>query len=141
MMGPKRFTDLLDGLPGIGTGLLGQRLRELESAGVIEKATLPPPAASAVYRLTADGQALRSPLLGLARWGLGRLGAPASDQHVDAERVALAIAARFAPETAQGAVGSYGMVIDGRPFQLDVGADAVQGELDAIAPLAGAFGL
>ena len=30
LVGPKRFTDLLDRLPGIGTGLLSQRLRSLD---------------------------------------------------------------------------------------------------------------
>ena len=56
--GPRRFGDLMDGLPGIGTNLLSERLRELQEAGVIEKRVLPPPAGSTVYELTARGQAL-----------------------------------------------------------------------------------
>lgn len=120
LAGPKRFTDLLDGLPGIGTGLLSQRLRELEAAGVIEKAMLPPPAASAVYQLTADGASLRPALLGLARWGLARLGEPTPGQHVNAEPLALAIVARFDPGTKQDGDGTYELIIDGRSFQLDI---------------------
>ncbi len=49
MTGPKRFKDLLKGLPGIGTNLLSDRLRQLEEDGILARATLPAPAASAVY--------------------------------------------------------------------------------------------
>src|SRR2546427_742794 len=58
LVGPKRYTDLLTGLPGIGTNLLAQRLRELEANGLVERADLPPPAAATVYRLTERGEAL-----------------------------------------------------------------------------------
>ena len=53
LKGPKRYTDLAAGLPGIGTNILATRLRELEAAGVVHKRKLPPPAASTVYELTA----------------------------------------------------------------------------------------
>ena len=45
MHGPKRYTDLVDGLPGIGTNILAARLRDLEQADVVARRTLPPPAA------------------------------------------------------------------------------------------------
>jgi DNA-binding HxlR family transcriptional regulator len=48
VLGPKRFTDLRDGLPNLGPDVLSQRLRELEQAGVLRRAQLPPPAASHV---------------------------------------------------------------------------------------------
>ena len=35
LLGPKRFTDLRDGLPGIGPNVLSQRLKELEETGVV----------------------------------------------------------------------------------------------------------
>lgn len=95
LLGPKRFTDLLDRLSGISTGLLSQRLRELEDAGLIEKAVLPPPAASSVYQLTSDGNELRTILLGLIRWGAKRLDEPKSDQSIDAENLALSLSARL----------------------------------------------
>ena len=50
MRGPRRYTDLVDGLPGIGTNVLAARLRELESQGIVTRATLPPPAASTGLR-------------------------------------------------------------------------------------------
>src|SRR6266566_8503741 len=58
LLGPIRYKDLLSGLPGIGTNLLADRLKELESAGLIERTVLPPPAGSTVYQLTEAGQAL-----------------------------------------------------------------------------------
>jgi DNA-binding HxlR family transcriptional regulator len=70
LLGPKRYTDLLEGLPGVGTNMLVVRLRELEEAGIITREKLPPPAASTVYVLTDDGVALRPVVDELARWGL-----------------------------------------------------------------------
>jgi DNA-binding HxlR family transcriptional regulator len=59
-LGPKRYRDLLDGLPGIGTNLLADRLKALERAGIVRRAVLPPPAGSAVYVLTELGRGLES---------------------------------------------------------------------------------
>jgi DNA-binding HxlR family transcriptional regulator len=70
LLGPKRYTDLLDGLPGVGTNVLAVRLRELEEAGIVAREKLPLPAASTVYVLTGDGVALRPIVDELARWGL-----------------------------------------------------------------------
>src|SRR4051794_2454380 len=69
VLGPKRFTDLRDGLPGIGPNVLSQRLKELEEVGVLRHRMLPPPAASAVYELTQWGSELDEILVQLGRWG------------------------------------------------------------------------
>src|SRR5256886_7021284 len=69
LLGPKRFTDLRSGLPHVGPDMLSQRLRELEAAGLIERATLPPPAAARVYALTARGHELEPVVLALGRFG------------------------------------------------------------------------
>ena len=68
VLGPKRFTDLAAGLPGIGTNILTARLRELEQTGVVERRVLPPPAGSTVYELTPYGRELEPVLLALGRW-------------------------------------------------------------------------
>lgn len=73
-----RYTDLMTGLPGIATNLLADRLRELESAGVVFREEAPPPVATTLYHLTSRGQALRPLLKALGRWG-GELLAHASD--------------------------------------------------------------
>jgi len=69
MLGPKRFTDLRAGLPGVSPNVLAQRLRELESTGVVKRRKLPPPAASKVYELTEWGKELEPVLVQLGRWG------------------------------------------------------------------------
>ena len=35
--GPSRYTDIRNGLPGVATNLLADRLRELEQAGVVRR--------------------------------------------------------------------------------------------------------
>jgi DNA-binding HxlR family transcriptional regulator len=79
MHGPKRYTDLVDGLHGIGTNILASRLKELEAAGLVERRKLPPPAASTVYELTPTGRELRPVLHELARFGARLIGPPPLD--------------------------------------------------------------
>ncbi len=79
MHGPKRYTDLVDGLNGIGTNILAARLKALETAGLVERRKLPPPAASSVYELTPTGQQLRPVLHELARFGARLMGPPPLD--------------------------------------------------------------
>lgn len=76
MRGPQRYTDLVDGLPGIGTNILAARLRGLEQAGLVTRRTLPPPAASKVYELTDYGHGLQAAMRELALWGARSLGPP-----------------------------------------------------------------
>ena len=68
LLGPKRFTDLLSGLPGASPGVLTQRLRELTEAGVLSRRKLSAPAASWVYELTPWGRQLEPIVTQLARW-------------------------------------------------------------------------
>jgi DNA-binding HxlR family transcriptional regulator len=74
--GPKRYTDLVEHLPGIGTNILAARLKDLESGGIVAKKKLPPPFASTVYELTLAGQSLRPVLHELARFGARLMGPP-----------------------------------------------------------------
>ena len=82
MHGPKRYTDLAEHLPGIGTNILASRLRDLEACGVITKRTLPPPAASRVYELTEYGRGLRPAIRELALWGARSLGPPTAEDEL-----------------------------------------------------------
>ncbi|WP_442597633.1 winged helix-turn-helix transcriptional regulator [Parapusillimonas sp. JC17] len=70
LLGPKRFTDLRAGLTGISPNVLTQRLGELESAFVVRRRRLPPPASAWAYELTDWGRELEPPILELVRWGL-----------------------------------------------------------------------
>ena len=99
ILGPKRFTDLRRGLPGIGTNILAARLKELERGGIVERRTLPPPAASAVYELTEYGRALEGPLLALGRWGAMSMG-QREGRALRSEWLAVALKAFFRPDAA-----------------------------------------
>ena len=69
-LGPSRHTDLRNGLPSIASNLLVDRLRELESAGVVRRDWAPPPIATTLYSLTERGRALEPVLQELGRWGM-----------------------------------------------------------------------
>jgi DNA-binding HxlR family transcriptional regulator len=69
--GPKRFTDLRNGLAGASPNVLSQRLRELESMGVVRRQLR----GTASYELTDWGRELHPILLQLGRWALARGGA------------------------------------------------------------------
>ncbi len=60
--GPRRYAELLDGLPGIASNLLADRLRSLQAAGVAERQ------ADGAYALTPWGRELREPVYALGRW-------------------------------------------------------------------------
>jgi|SRR5579859_1580108 len=64
-----RYTDLRNGLPGIATNLLAERLNELEQAGVVTREAAPPPVATTLFRLTSRGKELEPVIAALGRWG------------------------------------------------------------------------
>jgi DNA-binding HxlR family transcriptional regulator len=68
--GGSRYTDLKNGLPGIATNMLSDRLRELEAAGLIRREDAPPPVATTLFHLTETGEQLHPVLDSLAQWGV-----------------------------------------------------------------------
>src|ERR687890_332816 len=68
MMGPKRFSDLRESLPGISANVLTQRLDGLEAAGVLVRRKLPPPAAVQGYEMTEWGYESEPIFQTLGRW-------------------------------------------------------------------------
>ena len=69
LLGPKRFSDLRAGLPGISANVLSQRLDELERAAVVRRHKLGPPSGAWVYELTEWGRQLEVVIVELGRWG------------------------------------------------------------------------
>lgn len=67
--GPCRYTDLRNGLPGIATNLLADRLRDLEESDIVSREEAPPPVATTLFRLTPRGRELAPVLRELLRWG------------------------------------------------------------------------
>src|SRR5215475_10191401 len=102
LRGPKRYTDLAECLPGIGTNILAARLRDLESFGILTRRTLPPPAASRVYELTDYGRALKPAIRELALWGARSLGPPEPDSDMFQGWLVNAIDTVLAPLAPQG---------------------------------------
>ena len=68
-----RYTDLLNGLPGIATNMLASRLRELEGAGLVLREEAPPPVATTLFQLTARGRELQDSVQHLGAWGAALL--------------------------------------------------------------------
>ena len=94
VFGPKRFTDLREGLGGASRNVLAQRLRELEDGGVVRRSRTGAP----TYELTDRGQELHPILLQLGRWGAKSTVRPAGRLSVDALMVALE--STFSPRAA-----------------------------------------
>ena len=119
--GPRRFTDLVKGLPGISTNLLAERLRSLEQQGIISRRVLPPPAGSMVYELTPLGQALEKTLLELGKWG-SQFVPPAADGAalLNVGSYALTLKTFFRPEQAQGIHETYELRIDNEVLQVQI---------------------
>jgi DNA-binding HxlR family transcriptional regulator len=91
LRGACRYTDLRNGLPGIASNLLADRLRELEHAGVIAREDAPPPIATTLFRLTPRGDRLRPLLDDLVRWGLPLMTEPKPGDAVRSHWLASAI--------------------------------------------------
>jgi DNA-binding HxlR family transcriptional regulator len=70
LQGPCRYTDLRNGLPGIATNLLSDRLRELEAAGLVRREEAAPPVATTLFHLTEAGARLEPVLDALGAWGI-----------------------------------------------------------------------
>jgi len=120
MMGPQRYTDLREALPGLATDLLTARLRTLEGAGYVERRQLPRPASVMVYQLTPAGQRIAVVVLELGRIGLARLGSPAHDDLVTSDALVLSLRPSFRPDVAGEADETYRLELDGESYVVNV---------------------
>lgn len=130
LTGPKRFKDLGDNLPGIGTGLLAERLKHLEAAGIAHRTRLPPPAGTPVYELTGAGRELEPAVLALARWG--RRWAMGDRDEQDAFHpgwAVLGMQAAFDPAAAAGFAATYEFRVGDTTFHARVADGAVESRM------------
>ncbi|MEB3983049.1 helix-turn-helix domain-containing protein [Mycobacterium sp. 663a-19] len=119
--GPRRYGDLRDELPGIATNLLAERLKELQDAGLVDRADLPAPIGRTVYTLSDLGWRRVLPILrSLAWFGLDRLD-PIGDGPVSPLNGFLAgILLGFDSGAADGLEATCRVEIDGRRFEFAV---------------------
>ncbi len=116
--GPRRYSDLRAELPGIATNLLAERLKELESAGVVDRAELPPPIARTVYSLSDIGwQRVPSILQSIAWLGLDRLDLIDRGQVSPLTGFLAGFIVPFDPVKTAGLTGTCRVEIDGRRFE------------------------
>ena len=125
-LGPRRFTDLIEGLPGISRNLLTERLRTLERDGIISRDELPPPAARQVYELSADGRELADAMIPLVAWGAGRLGVRRPDESFRSHWAALAMATFADRDAAKGVNETYQYFVGDSAFHFTVGDGKIE---------------
>lgn len=128
LLGPKRFSDLARGLPGISQNVLSQRLRELADDDVVARRRLGPPVSGPVYELTERGRALRPALAELGRWG-ARIPAETRGE-LSPDAFAVALFSTFAPDGAPEA--AVELRIDDDPFRVEIVGGAVTVERGAL---------
>ena len=124
--GPRRFTDLIDGLPGISRKLLTERLRDLERDGIVARTDLPPPAARQVYELTQDGRDLAGAVAPLIAWGTRRLGELQPAESLQPRWSAVAMASLADQDAAKGVSEIYQYRIGESSFHFVVADGAIE---------------
>ena len=124
--GPRRFTDLIDGLPGIPRKLLTDRLRALERDGIIARQELPPPAARQVYALTDDGRDLAVAMAPLIAWGARRIGDRKPGESFRARWPAVGMAGLADREAAKGVSESYQYRVGDSAFYFTVNDGSIE---------------
>ncbi len=120
LLRPSRFTDLLDGLPGVPRNLLAARLRTLIDGGLVEQE-------SGRYVLTARGLELRPAIRALALFGAPELAGGPEGDAVRGRWIGTAVDARFADDDgvavrkaddAEVVIDVHGEELRGRPEEV-----------------------
>ncbi len=109
LVGPKRFTDVLRGLPGIPSNVLTARLKELEGAGIVRRRLLPRPERGVVYEMTAYGAELEGVVDAIGRWGAKALGDPRPGETVTQDSLITALRTTFHAADARGLRATFAL--------------------------------
>jgi len=99
LVGPRRYTDLKQGLPRIPTNILSTRLKELQEGGVVRR--VPLHNCGLVYELTEYGRALEPIVLAIGRWGFQAMGDPGEDGVVTPDSLTMALRTSFREASAR----------------------------------------
>lgn len=119
LVAPARYRELRDGLPGVATNLLADRLRDLETAGVLER-RLAEEGNSVLYALTRWGAELREPIDGLIRWSTPLMGRGQEGDSFQADWLVVALPALLGSRTRPAAcrTSTVGVAVEGRLLQV-----------------------
>ncbi|QTI69789.1 winged helix-turn-helix transcriptional regulator [Gordonia polyisoprenivorans] len=117
LMSPARYRDLLDRLPGIATNLLASRLRDLETAGVLER-RLTGTGSTVEYALTPWGAQLREPIEGFIRWSTPLMIRGPEGDEFRLEWLALAVPALLDRRVTDRSAPTIGLDVGDEPLQL-----------------------
>jgi DNA-binding HxlR family transcriptional regulator len=125
VIGPARFNEIMDNLPGMGPNLLAERLRMLTAHGVIDQLPVSGDGRGKLYRLSELGEQLRGPLLDLARWGMQFLAESDSTGMVSAKWSFLAVQAMVIDDRIPDRDESYEFRVEDEVFTVEVADGAV----------------
>ncbi|MGW3964248.1 winged helix-turn-helix transcriptional regulator [Amycolatopsis sp. NPDC005003] len=117
LVAPARYRELLDGLPGVATNLLADRLRDLENAGVLER-RLAGEGNAIVYALTRWGGELRAPIEGLVRWSTPLMVRGAEGDRFRGEWLVVALPAVLGGRVTAGRPSTIGIAVDDHLIQV-----------------------
>jgi DNA-binding HxlR family transcriptional regulator len=92
LLGPRRYGELADGLPGVASNLLAERLRSMQAVGVVAKT------ADGHYELTVWGEGLRDVVDAIGRWASPLMGQVADGDTFRGHWIAYPVASLF-PDT------------------------------------------
>jgi DNA-binding HxlR family transcriptional regulator len=118
--GACRYTDLRNGLPGIASNLLAERLRELEHAGVIAREDAPPPIATTLFSLTRRGEQLRPVLDDLVRWGIPLMAEQGPDDAVRSHWLAAALELMLTDRQPDAAPATLELQTGDQPIRIEI---------------------
>lgn len=127
LLGPRRYSELLNGLGGIGTDILAARLRTLIEHGIVQQTDV---GRARRYELTDEGRALRPVLEELSRWGAGRLRLPDDPTRIPS-RVPLTSLLVGATGLPRAADGIHDVRLEGEGVRVEVAGGRVHAAPDA----------
>ena len=129
LRGACRYTDLRNGLPGIATNLLAERLRDLEHAGVVSREDAPPPIATTLFRLTERGEELRPVLEDLTRWGVPLMTEQKPDDAVRSHWLASALEMMLSDRRPDASPVTVELQIGDEPIVIEASGGAINTRL------------
>jgi DNA-binding HxlR family transcriptional regulator len=129
LQGPCRYTDLKNGLPGIATNLLADRLDQLESAGLVRREEAAPPVATTLFHLTEAGAELKPVLDALGGWGIRYMAQPVDGDEFRSHWFAFPASLFLGDQDPDGPATSIELRTASRPAVIEVAGGSVRTRL------------